>query len=189
MRRVGSLPDLALLRFAVADDAEDLVVLVVHLARHGHTDRAGKALTERAGGDINAGAAVHRGVALEHRALLAQGVELRLREKANACKAGILDGAHMTLGEHHAVAVRPAGILRVDVHVLEVAGSDKVRRRKRAARMTGLRLVDHVNDLHAHLRGGVFQFLDGNILHKNHLMNKFGSVVSLYYVGQTTITV
>ena len=95
----------------------------------------------------------------------------------------------MTLGEHHAVAVRPAGILRVDVHVLEVAGSDKVRRGKRAARMTGLRLVNHVNDLHAHLRGGVFQFLDGNIFHKNHLMNKFGSVVSLYYVGQMTITV
>ena len=39
--------------------------------------------------------------------------------------------------------------------------------------MTGLGLVDHVDDLHTHLRGGVFQLLHGDIFHKNHLIENF----------------
>ena len=170
---IGSLPDLALLRFTVAHHAEHLVVLVIQLPCQRHTGGAGQTLSQRAGGNINAGAFVHGGVSLQHGALLAQRVQLGLGEEADACQAGILDGADMTLGEHHAVAIRPARVPGVEVHVLEIAGGNKICGGKRAARMAGLCLVDHVNDLHAHLYGGVFQLLNGNVFHKNHLIITF----------------
>lgn len=132
--------------------------------------RASKALPEGAGGNVDAGALVHRGMALQHGALLAQRVQLGFREEADACETGILNGAHMALGENHTICGPAAGILRVHVHILEVAGSNKVRCGKGSARMPGLRFVDHVNDLHAHLHSGVFQFLNGNVFHKNHLI-------------------
>ena len=173
---VGSLPDLALLGLAVAHHAEDLVVLVVQLTGQGHTGGAGQTLTQGAGGDVDAGAAVHRGVTLKHGALLAQGVQHGLGEETHGSQAGILDGADMALGEHHAVPVLPAGVLGVQVHVFEVAGGDKICRRQGSAGMTGLGLVDHVDDLHTHLRGGVFQLLHGDIFHKNHLIENFRNV-------------
>ena len=169
MGGIGSLPDLALLGLAVAHHTEYMIILLIHLSGHGHADRAGQTLTQRAGGDVDAGALVHRRVALEHGAFLPQSVQLRLREEAHRGQTGVLDGAHMAFGKNHPVTIRPAGILGIQVHVLEIAGSDKVCRRKGAARMTGLGLIDHINDLHAHLYGGVFQFLNGNVFHKNHL--------------------
>ena len=176
MSGVGSLPDLALLGLAVAHHAEDLVVLVVQLTGQSHTGGAGQTLTQGAGGDVDAGAAVHRGVTLKHGTLLAQGIQHGLREEAHGSQAGILDGADMALGEHHAVPVLPAGVLGVQVHVFEVAGGDKICRRQGSAGMTGLGLVDHVDDLHTHLRGGVFQLLHGDIFHKNHLIENFRNV-------------
>jgi len=45
---VGGFPDLTLLGFAVADNAEDFVILPVHLRRHCHTGGAGQALAQGA---------------------------------------------------------------------------------------------------------------------------------------------
>ena len=43
---IGSFPDLAFLGFAVADHAEYLVLLLVHLAGDTHTHRAGKSVSD-----------------------------------------------------------------------------------------------------------------------------------------------
>ena len=109
-------------------------------------------------------------MALELGALLAERVQLGLREEAYRRQTSVLDGADVAFGEDHPVTVRPAGVLGIHVHVLEVAGGDEVRRGERAAGVAGLGFVDHVNHVHAHPSGSVFQFLDGYILHKDHLM-------------------
>ena len=109
-------------------------------------------------------------MALELGTLLAERIQLGHGEEAHSGQTGVLNGADMAFGEDHAVTVRPAGILGVQVHVLEVAGGNEVRRGERAAGVAGLGLVNHIDHVHAHPCGSVFQFLDGYLFHNDHLM-------------------
>ena len=169
MGGIGSLPDLALLGLAVAYGHINAVVLAVHLRRQRHTDAAGQALTQGAGGDVNAGALVHRGVALQGGALLAQGVQGLHREEALHRQRRILCGADVALGHHETVAVGPAGILGIDVHLMPVAGGHKFRDRQRPTRMTGLGLIDHVDHMLLEIDAFVLQLFDGELLsHTKH---------------------
>ena len=164
MRGAAGLPNLALVRLAVAEGAEDVVAFAVELRGERHACGAGEALSEGAGGDVDAGALVHAGVALQRRALFAQGVQHAHVEIALHGEGGILRGAGVALGEDEAVAVFPAGIFRVDVHGVPVAGGDEIRHGERAAGMTGLRLVDHVDDVFLQIDTLVFQLCNREIV-------------------------
>ena len=71
----------------------------------------------------------------------------------------------MTLGENEAVSVLPLGILWVYVHLVKVAGGDELRDGQGTAGMTGLGLVDHVNDVLFEINAGVFQLCDIGFFH------------------------
>ena len=160
VRGAAGLPDLALVALTVAHRAEHAVVFAVELCGERHADRTGQALAERAGGDVDAGALVHAGVALQGGALLAQCVQDFHREEALHCERGVLGGADMALREHEAVAVGPAGFLGPDIHVTEIAGGHKIRHGQRAARMPALGLIDHGDDMLFQIYTGVLQVPD-----------------------------
>ena len=69
----GRFPNLALLLFAVAHEAEDLVLLVVELGSQRDADGDAQTLAQRPGGDFNAGQLEPMRMALIGRAQLAQG--------------------------------------------------------------------------------------------------------------------
>lgn len=143
VRAHHGLPDDALVYLAVSDHGEHAVVLPVALAGESHAHCAGRALAQRAGGDVYAGAFHHARVALEHGALLPERVQHALGEVAQQTERGVEDGADVALREHEAVPVLPAGVFGVYAHLGEIQGRDHIRCGERAARVAGLRLVDH----------------------------------------------
>lgn len=63
----------------------------------------------------------------------------------------------MTLGEHKAVALFPARILRIDIHVLEIEIGEHIGGGKASARMPGFCRVNALDDAEAHFAGGDLQ--------------------------------
>ena len=112
LRRGRRLPGLALLAVAVGEQAEGLrgLVEVVEPQREADPDGHREALAERTGRDLDAGGRAHVGVALEHRADLAELLELGVREVAVLGERGVEDRGGVALGEDEAVALGPVGV-------------------------------------------------------------------------------
>ena len=155
----GGLPDHALLDLAVAQHDIGHVVLVVELARQGHTHAHGQAVAQGAGGHVDAGHLVHVRVALENGVILTQGVEDGRVKVAPAGQRRVQHRAGVPLGEDEPVPVLPLGVLGVDVQHVEVQGGDHLHRGQRAAGMSGLGRVDHGDDVVADLHGLLLQAL------------------------------
>mmetsp|Transcript_60835 Transcript_60835/g.161167 ORF Transcript_60835/g.161167 Transcript_60835/m.161167 type:complete len:209 (+) Transcript_60835:2280-2906(+) len=87
--------------------------------RHGHADRVGDALAERAGGDLDASGDVVLRVAGRERAQLAELPQVVEREVvAGQVEHAVLERARVTVREHEAVAVGPLGVSRRVLHHL-----------------------------------------------------------------------
>ena len=138
------LPDLALFDLAVAQDGVDTVVLLVHLAGQSHANSSGDALTQRAGGHVNALDVVHLSVAGHVAVNAAEELQILLGEEAALCQDGIQSGGAVTLGQDETVPVRVCGVLGIHVHHVEVQNSQSVHGGERTAQVTGCTVIDHV---------------------------------------------
>ena len=152
-RGLHRLPDLALVALAVAHQTEHPVVFSVPLAAQGHARGHAQPLAKGAGGDVDAGAAFHVRVPLKDGVLLAQGSQLLSGEEAPEGQTGIQHRADMALGENKAVPVRPFGILRVQIQLIEIQRGHQVRRGQRAAGVPRLCGMYHGQDFPADLFG------------------------------------
>ena len=120
------LPDLALVRLTVADDAEDVVGAAVDLVAQSGAGSGGSALAQRAGGQIHAGSQLAVSVAGELGVGLVQGVGLLHGIEAHETEGGISHGSGVALTEHQPVAILPAGVLGIELHDLTVQNGHQV---------------------------------------------------------------
>ena len=95
--------------------------------------------------------------AMETAADVAEGFELVHGEKAAVGKRRIERRSRVTLGEHKAVAVFPARVLRVNVHMLEIEVCEHVGGGKASARVPGFCRVNALDNAKAHFAGGDLQ--------------------------------
>ena len=93
----GSLPDLALFNFAVAQECVDAVVLVELLASKRHTNSGRNALTQGAGAHINARSIVHVWVTLKARVERTESLELLLGEETALSQNAVECRSNVTL--------------------------------------------------------------------------------------------
>jgi hypothetical protein len=153
-----SLPHLALLQLAIAEQAEDGGAAVGALARdrgvepQRERDPVGQRepLAERAGRDLHAGRLASIGMPLQHRAELAQRREPLDREVAGLGKRCVEHGRRVALRQHEAVALGPGRLGRIVPHHAEVQGRDDLHGGQGAAGVTGARSPHHPDDVAAH---------------------------------------
>ena len=145
------LPNLSLLALTVAKDGVDAVGVTVNLCRQGHTAGGGEAETERAGGHIDAGNALHIGMSLKTGVGFTESFYFFLREKSALSESGVKAGSGMTLRKHEAVAICLCGILRIYIHFLKIKIGEDVGDRKRSAGMAASGVVNTLNDAETHL--------------------------------------
>jgi hypothetical protein len=114
------LPDLPLLDLAVTEDGIDAgrLLLVPQRQRHAVGDR--QALSQGAGGGLDARATAGVGVALQDAADLAQPVEIALGDIAAVLEDRVERRRGVPLGQYQAVAARPVRLHRVVSHLAEV---------------------------------------------------------------------
>jgi hypothetical protein len=139
------LPGLALLAITVGEEAERLRGLVEPVEAQGQADPHAhrQALAERSRRDLHTRGGAHVRMALEHRADLAELLELGVREVAVLGKRRVEDRRGVALGEDEAVALGPVGPLRVVAEDPEVERGDDVSRRERAVEVAGLGDREH----------------------------------------------
>ena len=155
---VGALPAHALLELAVAADAVDVIVLPLGPARQSHAGGDGDAVAQRAGGHVHAHSAVHRGVALEGAAQLAQIEVLHLGlEVAPLVEGGIVDGTGVALGDDEPIAVFPVRLGGIQAHLLEEEDRHDIGDGERGPGMPVLPLIDHADSLTAEGLCGLLQ--------------------------------
>ena len=94
---------------------------------------------------------------LKHRTELTKLFELAYVEITLFCKCGVKRGAAVALGKHEAIARFHFGILRVDVHFVEIEVGDYVGNRQRSARMAAFCAVDRFDRMHSYPCGSFFQ--------------------------------
>ena len=150
-------PDLAFLDLAVAEERIYAHAVSKTLCAERHARRRGYALAERAGGHVHAGREIHIGMALQTAADMAERLELVHGEKAAVGEHRVERRSRMALGEHKAVALFPARILRIDIHVLEIEIGEHIGGGKASARMPGFCRVNALDDAEAHFAGGDLQ--------------------------------
>jgi hypothetical protein len=86
-------------------------------------------------------------MSLKRGTFFAEGSKNALVKEAELCEAGVLDRANVTFGKHEAIPVSPSGILGVDFHLFEIAGSNEICCRERSAgmsRICGKDFIDNV---------------------------------------------
>ena len=122
---LSAFPNLALVCLAVADKDEYVVVAAVDLVAKRCAGCGGHALTERAGGQVNAGGlgAVGMGrevgVRLVERIRILQRIETLQAEGSVHCRAG------MSLGQYAPVTILPAGVLRINLHYFTIQNGQR----------------------------------------------------------------
>ena len=80
---------------------------------------------------------------------MAEGHQFFDREEAAVGQGRVEHGAGVPLGEEKAVAVRPIRPGRIDAQVMKIEGGHDLGRRKGAADVPGLRVVDHLEHVDA----------------------------------------
>ncbi len=125
--KVETLPDLALVGLAVADNAVDSVAAAVNLVAQGGAGSRGHALAQRTGGQVHTGGELTVRMAGELCSRLVQRIGLLHGIEALQPKGGIGHRAGVALAEHQPVPVLPTGILGVHLHDLAVEHGHQVR--------------------------------------------------------------
>ena len=121
-----SLPHLAFLDLAIAQQAERTIRIAPVLGGERHAHRGGDALTQRASGHVDAGSVVHVGMALQVATNMAQGLKIIFGEEPALGEHGIQGRGAVTLGEDEPVAIHAARVARVDVHLLKIQIRDDI---------------------------------------------------------------
>jgi hypothetical protein len=91
------------------------------------------------------------------------------RKVAAKRQAGIQNWTRVALGEDETVTIRISRFPGIDPENVEVQRGHKIGRRERSAGMARLRLVDHVNDMEAHLACDSLQLLN-SLIKRIHAM-------------------
>ena len=110
-------------------------------------------MTERAGRGLDAGKEIRGRMLGQPAAVLAIGVEFFQREIALHGKRRIQRRGGVPLGENETVAQGILGLVRIDAEHVPIGGGQHVGAGQRGRQMRGLRLVRHLDDLAAQLRG------------------------------------
>jgi hypothetical protein len=156
----------ALHQAAVAEEGvgvvvDDLVAVTVvlrgqHLLGERHADRVADALTERAGGGLDAGGVAVLGVARGLRVPLAEGLQVVDRDVvAGQVQQRVDQHRTVAVGEHEAVAVRPIRVGRVVAQHVVPQHLGDVGHAHRRPRVSGIGLLDGI---HAERADGVGEF-------------------------------
>src|SRR5262249_11385959 len=145
------LPHLTFLDLSVADDAVHAIRLAAETKAECHPQGNREALAKRARGCFDAGQHRPIGMTLERAAELAQGDQALLGKVPRACHRRVHRGHRVAFGEDEAIALGPVGTLGIVTHAAEHDRHDEVDDRQRAAGMTGARVGQHADDLHAAL--------------------------------------
>ena len=100
---------------------------------------------------------------LVHGAELAQGIQLADRGvgEAGFRHDGIEHGGGVALGENEAVAIRPLGVLGVDMHVVEVELDHDFDGRERSSGVPRFGGAGHLDNLAANTFTDGLKFFDG----------------------------
>ena len=107
----------------------------VELCRERHAARRGKSLSQRTGGNLDAGQFLGIGVSLKPAAELAQRRKLRVREVAAARERGVQHRRGVSLAKDETVASGPVGRGRPVVQFVEVQRGNDVGGGEGAARV------------------------------------------------------
>jgi hypothetical protein len=110
-------------------------------------------------------------MSLKRGSFFAEGGENALIKETELCECRVLDRAHMTLGKNEAVTICPSGILGIHCHFFKVAGGNELSCGKRSAGMSGLRCVDHRDDLFFQHDALFFKISDTEIFFHIILLN------------------
>ncbi|MPN11223.1 hypothetical protein SDC9_158524 [bioreactor metagenome] len=150
--KVKRLPHLALVRLAVAHHAEHAVVPSVDFVAQRRARRAGRALSQRSGGQVHAGSELAVRVAGKPRVRVVQGVCLLHGIEAHQTVGGVGHRACVALGQHQPVPILPPGIFRIELHDLAVQHRHQLRQIHGPAHMAKAKRVYHLQRLQADLR-------------------------------------
>jgi hypothetical protein len=153
----GGLPDGALVALAVAHDDEGAVGFFRETGREREADADRQSVTERAGGQFDAGGAVGRGLFGEFAAVLAEGIEPALGEKVARGQGGVERGGRVAFAQDEAVTLEVGGLRRVDAERAPIGGHQNVDTRKRGAEVGRAGVVGELNDLVAEIAGDFFE--------------------------------
>ena len=110
-----------------------------------------EALAQRTSGHVHARGIGHVGVALQVRAILAQGDEVLTREVTALGEGRVQRRRRMALREHQTVTLGIVGVLGVDVHLVKIEHRQDVGAGKRAARVAGACRSERLDDVNAKL--------------------------------------
>ena len=127
-----------------------------------HSNCSRDALTERAGGHVDARRVIHIGMALQAAADMAERLELFDGKIAAIRQHRIQPRRRVTLGEHKAVAIDLVRVGRIDIHFLKVQISHDVGSTERSTRMSRLGRVNRSHDTLPDLIGDLRQLLVGH---------------------------
>ena len=165
----GRFPHLALLLFAVAHQAKDLVVLAPRFfavdargQRHAHRDA--QTLAERARRNLNARQLEPMGMALVGRAELAQGDDVVERAKTGDAERHIECRRLVAGRPENAVAIGPVRVFRIVLGDAEIKCRGNVHDGERAAGVSRARRAQRNQVVAAHQLRRVAQFVDGIFL-------------------------
>ena len=119
LRRIFcSFPDKTLGELSVSQKSVDIDISVQDVfGRVGHSRGCGKALPERAGGEVDPGCHIHIGMTLEMGTELSERDEVLFREIPALRQYRVEAGCTVSFGKDEAVAVLSLGILRIDPHL------------------------------------------------------------------------
>ena len=161
----------ALLHVAVTAEDPRVVRLRLHLRREREADAHRDALAERPRRDVDAADLLAFGMSRRARAELAEVLHLVERQAVHPreMEERVDERTAMAARKDEPVAVGPERIRRIDLQVLEPQRRRDVRLPHRTARMTGVRLFDHIRHQHAnrvrrHLQITLFKFHDAHII-------------------------
>ncbi len=163
-RRHRRLPDLPLLRLAVADHRVDAELVAVQLRRQRHPDRDREPLAERSGRRLDARREEVRGVALHRAAQPPQRRQQIAREVTRVRQHRVQRRDRVPLRQHEAVALRPVRLVRAVAHLAEEKRLQDVHRRQRSARVAAGRRGDRRQVVDAQVEGAVLERGQGLVI-------------------------
>ncbi len=151
-------PNDAFLQFAVAQHGVHVAGVAGVLRAQRHADRNGRALTQRAGGSVHAGALFLVGVALQNIVQLPEALKLLLVEEALFAQHGVQRRGGVALGQHQTVAGRVVRVLGIHLHQIIIQGDQNLRGGQGAAGMARTGSGGHGDNVPPYLLTDRFHF-------------------------------
>ena len=138
-----ALPDRALIRFAIADNAIGLPSFAVTFSCISHTASRAEAYTQSSTGEFDTRNSQFA-VTTDYNIVLAEIFQFRGINPAKIDENRIQHVCRVILAENEAIAVFPLRVVAVDVHQVVVECNQNLRARKRARHVTIASIYAHL---------------------------------------------